>query len=174
MRRVLFLFTVALVMAVPESPTVAACGNKFLQIGRGVIRYDYAPRYSAAVLVFAPSRSGATPLFKDQKIQPALGLLHKVVVVQDEAGLAKALQAGHFDLALVGQTDLVMFGHAADTVQRAPTVLPVMNKPTKTVMEACKRQYDCDLKTSDRLDDFLKVMDDAMKVRTKGVAGQKR
>ena len=170
MRRVLFLFTLALVVAVPGSQRADACGDKFLQVGRGILQRFYVPNSSASILVFAPPRSG-TSLIKEQKFQAALQLAgHKsVTVVRDEAGVSKALSERQYDLALVGQDDLAAFGLAADVTQpAAPTVLPVMNKkPTKSEMETCKRQYDCELKTTDRLDNFLKVMDDAMKARKK-------
>ena len=96
-----------------------------------------------------------------------------MVIVHDEASVSRALTTA-YDLVLVGYDDRGVIEHAAGAATPAPTLLPVMNKPTKAVMEACKRQYDCRLKTSDRLDEFLKAMDEAMSVRKKAAAGKTR
>jgi hypothetical protein len=177
MRRVLFLLSLVMIVAVPAAQLVVACGDKFLQTGRGLSQRHYAPIFAASVLVFAPARSGGAALFKDQKLQAALESSgHKLVVVQDEARLSEALKAASpYDLVLVGDSDLAVFERVAGTAKPAPTVLPVMsNKPTKTEVAACRQQYDCQLKSSDRLDDFLEQMDKAMKARAKTVVGKKK
>ena len=70
MRRALFVLSLALIVAVPASQRAAACGNKFLRTGVGILQNHYAPNSSASVLVFARSSSGKASLLGDQNFQP--------------------------------------------------------------------------------------------------------
>lgn len=167
MRRILFGSALAFLIAVPAANTGLACGDKFLRTGFGILQQTYAPKFSAAVLVFAPPGSTGAALLKEQKFQAALEKAgHKLVVVKDEAHLRQVMRPGEFDLAL-GALDDRSILEAELNAASAPTLLFVQGKQKKAEVEACKQQYDCQLKTSDRLDEYLKHMDDAMKVRLK-------
>jgi len=167
MRRVLCAAALTLAAVIPASDQLAACGDKFLLVGWGVKpRQMYAAIHPASILIYA--RPGTSAALGDPKFVATLTRAgHKVSVVQDEERLNQVLGAGKFDLAL---TDLrsapALAGHVTTALVK-PLTLPVLNKPSKAETDACRQQYTCELKLSDRPDQFLRAIDGVMKAKTR-------
>jgi hypothetical protein len=149
-----------------ETPA-QACGDKFLLVGRGVAyRRAYAAIHPASIVVFAEARRTAARAIRDPRLQADLKMAgHRVLVVESEAALVKALESGAVDLVLTDATDADRTSRQATTAPSRPTVLPVMYEPTKAEAKEIETRYQCRLMSSDRADRYLVVIDNAMKTR---------
>ena len=144
-----------------------ACGDKFLLVGRGVAyRRAYAAVYPASIVVFAETRRTPARAIRDPRLQADLKMAgHRVVVVESEAALVKALESGAVDLVLTDATDADRTSRQATTAPSRPAVLPVMYEPTKAEAKEIETRYQCRLMSSDRADRYLVAIDNAMKTR---------
>jgi len=144
-----------------------ACGDKFLLVGRGVAyRRAYAAVYPASIVVFAEPQRTAAKAIRDPKLQTDLKMAgHRVLVVENDAALARALESGGVDLLLTDAADADRTSKQAMTSPSKPTVLPVMYEPTKAEAKEIESRYQCRLMSSDRADRYLVAIDNAMKNR---------
>lgn len=149
-----------------QSP-VQACGDKFLLVGRGVAyRRAYAAIYPASIVVYAEPRRTAAKAIRDPKLQADLKMAgHRVVVVESDTALARALESGAVDLVLTDAADADQTFRQATTAPSRPMVLPVMYEPTKAEAKEIETRYQCRLMSSDRADRYLVAIDNAMKTR---------
>ena len=173
MRRVLFPLFLAL--AVVQSVQRAdACGDKFLLVGRGVrFQHAYAAIYPARILIYADPLARGSEMIRDPRFQAVLARAgHKVSSIATTAAFGQALKSSEIDLVLVDWASLPGL-QVADAASK-PVVLPVMSKPTKAETEACRQQYNCQLKDSDRVEQYLNVIENTMKVRIKSQQAQKK
>jgi len=158
----------ALAAAFLQSPSPAqACGDKFLLVGRGVAyRRAYAAVYPASIVVYAEAQHSAAKAIRDPRLQADLKMAgHRVVLVESEAALARALESGAVDLVLTDAADAERTSKQATASPSKATVLPVMYEPTKAEARAVEARYLCRLTSGDRVDRYLVAIDDAMKVR---------
>jgi hypothetical protein len=160
------LLALAAVMTQAVDP-LQACGDKFLLVGRAVTYHRaYGAIYPASILVYAPPLRDATRAIRDPRLQSDLKRAgHKVVLVENETALARALESDHVDLLLTDVADADRLSKQVGTAALAPVVLPVMYEPTKEEIKQVEARYHCQLKSSDRADQFLSSIDDAMKAR---------
>jgi hypothetical protein len=144
-----------------------ACGDKFLLVGRGVAyRRAYAAVYPASIVVYADPKRTAAKAIRDPKLQTDLKQAgHRVLLVETDAALAKALESGAVDLVLTDAADAERTSKQATTAPSKPTVLPVMYEPTKAEAKEIEAKYQCRLVSSDRADRYLVAIDNAMKTR---------
>jgi len=149
-----------------QSPA-QACGDKFLLVGRGVAyRRAYAAVHPATVVIYADPRRTATKAIRDPKLQTDLKTAgHRVLLIEDDAALARALESGAVDLVLTDAADAARTSTQALKAPSRPTVLPVMYEPTKAEAKEIEARYQCRLMSSDRADRYLVAIDDAMKAR---------
>ena len=173
MRKALIIALVVLASSMTRSVTVNACGDKFLQVGRGAKFRAYAAIYPASILVYAHAAPGASTAIRDRGLQATLKAAgHTVTMVEDERLLEQALKSDKFDLVLADVIDATSLEQKVQSSPTRPTVLPVTYKPTKVEAEALEKQFNCRLKASDRSDRYLTVIDDAMKARAKDGRGR--
>jgi len=149
-----------------QSPA-QACGDKFLLVGRGVaFRPAYAAIHPASIVVYADPRRTAAKAIRNPRLQADLKLAgHGVLLVENDAALARALESGAVDLVLTDAADADRTSKQALTSPSRPSVLPVMYEPTKAEAKEIEARYQCRLTSSDRADRYLVAIDNAMKTR---------
>ena len=149
------------------SQTTKACGDKFLLVGRGVkFQRAYAAIYPASIIIYAQPQRHAAKAIRDPRLQTDLKLAgHRVLLVENDAALARALESDKVDLVLTDVADADRTSRQGAASPSRPTVLPVMYEPTREEAKAIESRYQCRLKSSDRADRYLVTIDDAMKAR---------
>ena len=169
------IFPLLLVVIVLQSFQRAdACGDKFLLVGRGVkFQHAYAAIYPAKIVIVT-SHGGRSSAIQDPKFQTALERAgHHVAVASDTTRLEQMLKPGDVDLVLGNWADLA--GLKAPAIVAQTTVLPILDKPTKVDSQSCGQQYNnCQLRSSDKLEEFLTVIDSTMKSKVKSQKDQKK
>lgn len=151
---------------------IQACGDKFLVVGRGVrFQRAYAAIYPASIVVYAQPQRNAAKAIRDPRLQADLKAAgHRVVLVENDGALTKALESDRVDLVLTDVADADRTLTQADASPSRPAVLPVMYEPTREEARQIEARYQCRLKSSDRVERYLSAIDDKMKAR----ADQKR
>ncbi|MGH9139885.1 MAG: hypothetical protein ACRD2I_01955 [Vicinamibacterales bacterium] len=146
---------------------VQACGDKFLLVGRGVaFRRAYAAVYPASIVVYAQPQRSVAKAIRDPRLQADLKMAgHRVLVVESDGELARALESGRIDLVLTDVADADRMSRQAISSPSKPTVLPVMYQPTKAEEKEIEARYQCRLTAADRADRYLVTIDAAMKAR---------
>jgi hypothetical protein len=167
MRVFLPVLITALTVVGLASQGMQACGDKFLLVGRGVkFQRAYAAIYPASIVIYAQPQRSAAKAIRDPRLQSDLKQAgHRVVLVESDAALARALESGKVDLVLTDVADADQTSRQGATSPSRPTVLPVMYEPTREEAKEIESRYQCRLKSSDRADRYLVTIDDAMKAR---------
>jgi ABC-type amino acid transport substrate-binding protein len=144
-----------------------ACGDKFLLVGRGVeFHRAYAAVYPASIVIYAQPQGPAAKAIRDPRLQADLKRSgHRVVLVENDAALARALESDRVDLLLTDVADAERMSRRAAGAPSKPTVLPVMYQPTTEEAKAIETRYQCRLMSADRADRYLSAIDNAMKAR---------
>lgn len=150
-----------------EGSSAQACGDKFLLLGRGVkFQRAYAAAYPASIVIYAQPQRSAAKAIRDPRLQSDLKIAgHRVVVVETEAALVRALGTERVDLVLTDVADADRTSTEGAASPSKPTVLPVMYEPTREEAKRIEARYQCRLTSSDRADRYLRTIDDAMKAR---------
>jgi hypothetical protein len=166
MRAYTTILTVATLLLQPTS-AAQACGDKFLLVGRGVeFHRAYAAVYPASIVIYARLPGDAAKAIRDSRFQASLKQSgHKVLLVENDAALARALEAERVDLILTDVADAESMSRQASTAPTKPDVLPVMYRPTKEEAQTIETRYQCRLTSADRADRYLVAIDNAMKTR---------
>jgi hypothetical protein len=163
MQRILFptmLATAMLAMA----PRPEACGDKFVTgVGWGPgFQGVYAAVYPAnVVIVSGPSTSKPTGIH-DPKFKATLERAGHTVSVVPAAALSHGLVAGT-DVVLADWSELAAL--PAGAVGGEALILAVLDKASKAEKASCSQRFTCELKASDRVEAYLKSIDDKMKGR---------
>ena len=149
------------------SNAAQACGDKFVLVGRGVeFHRAYAAVYPALIVINAKPQGHAAKAISDPQLQKDLKLsADRVLLVENDALLARALEADHPDLILTDAADASGCRGRRPEPRRNPRDLPVMYQPTKEEATAIQKSYQCRLTSGDRADRYLSVIDNAMKIR---------
>jgi hypothetical protein len=165
MQRILFPAMLA-VAVFAMTPRPEACGDKFVAgVGRGP-RFQgvYAAVYPAhVVIVSGPTTSRPTGIH-DPKFKATLERAGHTVSVVPATALGHGLAAGT-DLVLGDWAELASM--PAGSVGGEALVLAVLDKPSKAETASCNQRFTCELKTSDRVEAYLKSIDEQMKGRVK-------
>ncbi len=140
----------------------AACGDKFLVVGRG-LRYDraYPAKHPSSVVIY----------MEDAKVSHQLELIlkssgHKVRSISDEAGLFSTLQSAKFDVVLIPLSHVAELGNRILITPGKPAVLPVTLKMSK---EDENKEQQCILKINGKKRHPVEVIDQVMEARIKGL-----
>ncbi len=168
--RLLAVAILVLAGSVVDRP-VQACGDKFLLPPRG-LSFDEAYRaaHPGSVVIYIPA-GGSAETAGYTKIQSLLTRAgHRVVVVLAADQLAGALSTSKADIVLTSFSEAGRAGAGVSPRPVGPVILPVLTAPTKQETAACKLKYPCALKTSDRPEQFVLVVNSVMNDRTKAIA----
>ena len=167
MRAYVALLIVLGAVLLRDTTVVQACGDKFLQVGRGVrFHRAYAAIHPASIVIYATAQRRAATAIREPRLQTELKLAgHRVLLIEDDAALARALESNRVDLVLTDAADADRTSKQAALSLSKPAVLPVMYEPTREEAKEIEARYQCRLRGSDRADRYLVAIDDAMKAR---------
>ena len=171
-RRVLAGVAAALVAAA-ASADLAACGDKFLRVGRSQRNRNYAAVHPVSILVYTPAAT-ATGLKEFETILQKAG--HSTVGVRDRALLPKALAAARYDLIITSYADATALRQQLDRGPGVPALLPILGKPTRLEEQQAVEQYRCVIKLGGTKFDALAEIDHLMDLRARegqGAPGQR-
>jgi len=142
-----------------------ACGDKLLVIGRGVrFQHAYAPHQGSLLIYSSGTQSGST--LRSAKLQTTLKQAgHKLQTVEGASQLDGVLKSGKVDVVLADFADLAGITRELQSAPSKPVVLPILFKPSKAELAAAQREYKFVLKAPTDEVQYLRAIDEAMKVR---------
>jgi hypothetical protein len=147
----------------------AGCGDKFVLVG-GAARINRS-KFPSRVLVFMNPASRVPAAEKEFHVEATLTAAgHKTKVVESEAEVQKALEAGKYDLVLADVADVPALRQQCAASASKPAVLPLLYKPTAAELSAAEKEANCLVRPSKKSSDLLAVVDETMKDRSKGIA----
>jgi hypothetical protein len=143
-------------------PSLQACGDKFLMVGRGArFQRAYASVYPGKVLIYARPSTDAKAAIRDPQLHKALRQAgHAVSVIEDWPLLEQALKTVPVDVVLVDVKEATRLSAAISTAPTHPEALYVAfpsEIPPSNII--------CRLKSSDRTLRYLDEVENAMKAR---------
>ena len=157
------LSTLLLVVSVGAPERLAACGDKYLNVGLGTHYHrSTAERRTASILVYANTGSELSRLVATLSVESAMNKAgYRPAIATSPAELDMALRTRKWDVIVVDGRD------AQTLVQRlqkpaAPHVVPVLTRPTKDELKIAERTYDTVLNTPTKNRVFVDVVDDAV------------
>ena len=156
---------VALVgISTASAPPLSACGDKFLALGRSMSFHQaFASLHPGAIAIYTSNPAGATEALEPlRKILTRAG--HRVSIVGVDR-LGPLVKAASVDIVLASVTDSAAVGALINAAPQ-PTVLFVASR-TRTVGRPGVPSVAPVLKPNDKAETFLRVIEDAMTVRTK-------
>jgi len=161
LKRGLLGVVLALVL-VPLHPTLDACGDKFLMVGRGArFQRAYASVNPGKLLIYVrPSTSGKAAIRDPQFHKTLRQAGHSVSVIEDWTLLEQALKTVPVDIVLVD----------AEEAARLKSILPAASGRPDTLFIAFESELPpsdvvCRLKSTDRPLKYLDEIEIAMKAR---------
>ena len=138
-----------------------ACGDKMVQVGRGVRYQRAAAVRPAAIVMFLSSgfdREAAS------KLRSELVLVgHKVQIVDDAGALASILSAHRFDIVLTSVDNLTLVNELIGSVQSKPIIIPLIDRSARAGAEEIQRRFPFVLLLSSRALDQIALISRAMK-----------
>jgi hypothetical protein len=158
MRRIVLLMSVAVAVIAHDA---AACGDKFLLVGRGA-RYQrgYVAVHPGSILLYAN-----TPLTSSRGLRAALKMAgHKVTIASTRADLDTSLGARTFDILLADSSES---GALTPDVAKSAMVVPVLSSKSPATKSSAGREF-CVLKDDNRKRHPLAVLDEIMGAKLKG------
>jgi hypothetical protein len=148
---------------------MAACGDKFVLLGRGS-RVARA-KYPSTILIFMNPDSRIPEAEKEFHLEAILKAAgHDAHIAENEAEVRKALDSGKYDLVLADAVDVPGLRQEARAVPRKPVILPLLYKPTAAELSAAEKEANCQVRASNKSSDLLVVIDESMQSRKKGIA----
>ena len=161
---------------VPEA--AAACGDKFIVLGRGVrFQTVHAAANPASILLYMNPDSRLPAADRAYQLQATLRLAgHKPAAVETSREVTAALGSHSYDLVLGDLADAATLNEALAGAASKPMFVPVLYEPSPAEIETAKKDYGCLLqgKSKRRGASVLKAIDTAMEARKRGdVCGPK-
>jgi len=158
-----FIGALLLIMGVVGAERLAACGDKYLNLGLGTHYHrSTAERRAAAVLVYANTGSELSKLLTALSVEDAMRKVgYQPAIASSSAALDEALRIRKWDVIVVDGRDIQT---VAQRLQKTagPHVVPVLSKPTKDELKQAEKIYDTVLNTPTKNRAFVDVVDDAM------------
>ena len=158
-----WIATVLVVVGFGAANRLAACGDKYLNLGLGTHYHrSAAERRAAAVLLYANPCSELAKLLAALPVEAAMNKDgYRPVIASSPSELDVALHNRKWDVIVVDGRD------TATVAQRvpkpaAPHLVPVLTRPTKDELKQAEKTYDTLLNTPTKTRAFVDVVDDAM------------
>ena len=144
-----------------------ACGDKFLVIGRGVRRARASGvSRPASIVIYANPKTSLPEALADSRLDSHLrNSGHRVTSVTTLGALQAALQAGGVDIVMSAVSDMNGIEPDIRSASSKPALLPVIYNPTGKELAAAERQYHCVMKAPSRKQDYVDVINEALKIR---------
>lgn len=160
MRHVVFA-SIVFALFVGGSAVLDACGDKFLMVGRGLtFGRAYASIYPGNILIYSGPRT--SPLHEKMQLQIRRAG-HRVTLVADEAALLDTLSGNQTDIVIADVAIKATLDSKVATVPTRPTTLYIVNETDKGA--AAMQKEAAPLKSGDKANRFLMVIEEAMKSR---------
>jgi hypothetical protein len=155
--------TLLLLVGVGAAQRLAACGDKYLNVGLGTHYHrSAAERQAAGVLVYASAGSDLARLLAALSVEAAMDKAgYRPAIASSAVELDTALHTRNWDVVVVDGRD------TQAVVQRLPKtspphVVPVLTRPTRNELKQAEKTYDTVLDTPKKNRAFVDVLDDAM------------
>jgi hypothetical protein len=153
MRRLIGTAVVGIIVAGCAEPSLLACGDKFLLIGRA-LKYQkaYASAHPGTILIYDAPGSRVGAVARELQLQQLLtGAGHKVQVVSTFAALEQAVKTATPDIVLADSGDIAQL---EQSVQRGTAIVSI------AVLQTSKSRHP------------LSIIDDALKLRARRAASK--
>ena len=171
MRRSLLLLGLVCGLGLLWPGEAAACGDKFLVIGRGARRVPKA-RHPAAVLLYLRPASSLPLAAKEMRLETTLRQAgHAVETLAEPASLREALAARRYDFVLADLADAAAVEKAAEDAGGRPQVVPVAYKASPETLRASESQHALVIHAGKSLS-YLAALDQAMALRASALASR--
>jgi hypothetical protein len=145
-----------------------ACGDKFQRVGRGArFQRGYVALHPACILLYARPQSQVAKALRE--LEPALKRAgHLPLVVESPDGIGPALKTGHYAVVMteLGEVETIAAQARAAAVP-APSVLPILHRPTEQAMAEVEKQFGCMVQSPGKKVDVLAEIDGLMERRIK-------
>jgi hypothetical protein len=167
MRTRVALALIGLSITLLGAEVLRACGDKFLLMGRGPrFQRAYAAIHPASILIIMPTRNGKSAAVRDPNLATALTMAgHKVDSLRLGSDLNEAFARRRYDIILAERADAEAIPLAEVPDRLKPTVVAILEDPSKDVVEAARNQIGYVLATPQPLVKILNALDDIMKMR---------
>ena len=153
---------IALSIGLTISADVLACGESMFHSGQAMRYHSFITRQPADILIYRP---GATDASGDQR-QLYVGLEkagHKVTLVNDGAGMIRALAAKHFDVVIADAHDMDAVTAQLGKSKRDTALLAVVGDGPEGKQDG-ERFPRC-VREGDGLNQYLKSIEQTMQTR---------
>jgi len=170
-----FIAGVLLVVSLTTSDRVAACGDKYLNLGLGT-RFDRSPaeRRAAAVLLYVVPGSALSRTFGAQSVEEGMKKVgYQPTQVGTAAEFDTALRARSWDVIVLDGRDTVSVSQRLPKAG-GPHLVPVLTRPTKEELKGARKVYETVLETPTRSRVFLETVDEALDLHEIDAAAAKR
>jgi hypothetical protein len=156
--------TLLLVVGVGATDRLAACGDKYLNLGLGTHYHrSAAERRAAAVLVYASAGSELSKLLTTLSIEEAMKKVgYQPAIASSSVDLDAALRARKWDVIVVDGPDTPSVAQRLPKAAGSPRLVPVLTRPTKDQLKQAEKIYDTVINTPSRNRVFVDVVDEAM------------
>ena len=149
------------------APDLAACGDKFLRVGRSSRMRAYASVHPSAILVYAP-RWTQKGIGDFEQILKRAG--HTPLTVTTHDGLVQAFASRKFEVVITGYPDAEAVRKDLETLPARPELVPVVYKSSKTDASNAAATYRCVLRPEkmtpfEALEDIDRVIELRLKDR---------
>jgi hypothetical protein len=158
-----FIGTVLVVVGLGAAERLAACGDKYLNLGLGTHYHrSAAERHAAAVLLHANAGSELSRLLAGLSVEAAMNKVgYRPTIAASLSELDAALHTRKWDVIVVDGRDMPTVVQRLEKTE-APHVVPVLTRPTKDELKQAEKIYDTVLNTPTRNRAFVDIVDDAM------------
>jgi len=169
MRRALITAALAVMVLFVAGPSLVACGDKLLVLGRGFQFKNVNSDYPALILHYMHSqKTSSADLTDKEKLKPLLTSAgHKLDSFTSAKGFEDALRTGKYELVLIDAGDAAEFEEVIRSASSKPFVLPFVYGATKKEIAAAKRRYEIVLEAPARGTHLLEKIEIAMEKREK-------
>lgn len=146
------------------SPSLLACGDKLVLLGRG-IRFQrmLATRHPARILVYLNPGSGISTADREYQLSSLLKLAgHKPRAVTSAADLTTELGSGNYDVVLGDYSEATKLEKEVQSSKGKPSFIPVAYNPSAEQRAAAEKQFSCLVTPAKKSYELLGVVDQAM------------
>jgi len=170
-----FVAGMLLVVGVAAWDPLAACGDKYLNLGLGT-RFDRSPaeRRAAAVLVYAVPGSDLSQTFGAQSIEEGMKKVgYQPTQVGTAAEFDAMLRARSWDVIVLDGRDTMLVSRRLPKAG-GPHLVPVLTRPTKDELKQARKIYETVLETPTRSRAFVETVEEALDLHEIDAAAARR
>ena len=130
----------ALLLVASTVADLAACGDKFLRVGRSSRMRAYASVHPSSILVYAP-RWTQKGIGEFEEILKRAG--HKPLTVTTRDALVQAFGSQKYEVVITGYPDALAVQKELETLPARPELVPVVYKSSKAEVSKAAATYRC-------------------------------